>query len=89
MFGPGCDEAPKVPRIMLVHVWEGAVESLASIIASFGKCTVSKRCKWVAWTLGLCCALLVLMCSEALGVEPGLDTLLVLVGVAGCTGGHW
>ena len=89
MFGPGSDEAPKVPRIMLEHVWEGAVESLASIIASFGKFTVSRRCKWVTWPLGVCCALPVLTCSEALGVKPGLDTFLVLIGVAGFTGGHW
>ena len=74
---------------MLKHVWEGVVESLASIIASFGECTVSRGCKWVAWPLRICHALPVLTYSEALGVEPGLDTLLVLVGVAGCTGQHW
>ena len=40
----------------------------------------------MAWPLGICHALPVLMCNKALGVEPGLDTFLVLVGVAGCAG---
>ena len=31
-----------------------------------------------------CSALPVLTYSKALGVEPGLDTLVVLVGVVGC-----
>ena len=43
---------PEGPRIMLKHVWEGAVESLASFIACFGECTVGRGCKWVAWPLG-------------------------------------
>ena len=74
---------------MLKHVWEGAVESLASFIACFGEFMLGRGCKWVAWPLGVCCALPVLMCSKALGVKPGLDTLSVLVGVAGCAGQHW
>ena len=79
---------PKVPRILLKYVWEDAVESLASIIACFGECTVGRGCKWVAWSLGICHVLLVLMCREALGVEPGLDMLHVLVGITGSTGRH-
>ena len=71
---------------MLKHIWEGVVESLASFIACFGECTVGRGCKWVAWPIGVCCALPVLMYSEALGVKPGLDTLIVLVGVAGSAG---
>ena len=78
---------PEGARIM--HVWEGAVESLASFIVCFGECTVGRGCKWVAWPLGICCALPVLTCSEALGVKPRLHTLFVLVGVVGCVGRYW
>ena len=60
------------------------MESLVSIIACFNECTVRRGCKWVAWPLGICRVLLVLICSEALGVKPQLDLLLVLVGVSGC-----
>ena len=66
---------------MLKHIWEGVVESLASIIASFGECTVSRGCKWVAWPLGICCALPVLMCSEALGLNQVWTLFLCLLGL--------
>ena len=86
MFGPRSNEATEDPRIMLKHVWEAVEESLASFIAYFGECAVGRGCKWVVWPLILCCTLPVLTCSEALGVKPGLDTLIVLVGVARCAG---
>ena len=38
-----------------------------------------------AIALGICSALLMLKCGEALGTKPGLDTLLVLVGDSGYT----
>ena len=43
----------------------------------------------MAWPLRICHLLPLLMGSEALGVKPGWDNLLVLVGVAGCVGLHW
>ena len=62
------------------------VVSLVSFIVCFGECTVGRGCKWVVWPLRLYCVLPVLMYCEALDVEPGLDTLLMLVGVAGYVG---
>ena len=88
-FRPRGDDAPKGLGVTLEHIREGTMKCLVGLVACFSEATVGRRCKWVAWPLGVCCALPVLMCSETLGVEPGLDTFLVLVGVAGYTGGDW
>ena len=65
---PGSDEAPEGSRVMLNHVQEGAMESLASFIACFGDYTVRRGYKWAAWPLGICGAFPVLICNKALGV---------------------
>ena len=43
----------------------------------------------MAYSLEIFYTLPELIYSEVLGIEPGLDTFLMLVGVAGCAGQHW
>ena len=63
------------------------MESLASFIACSGKFIVRRGDKWVAYLLE--CVLPLLMCKKALVVKPGLNTLLVLIGITGCMKKDW
>ena len=86
MLRPGGNEVPKGLRIMLKHIREGAAESLEIFITCFGKIIISRGCSQVTWPFEICSAIPVLTCGQAQSVEPELDTIPVLVGVAAFAG---
>ena len=86
MFKTRGDDMLEGLGVTLEHIRKCTIKCLAGLVACFCKAMVGRACKWVTWLLGMGGVLPVLVSSEILGIKPGLDVFVYLLGFLGETG---